>query len=153
MIWEANGVKLRGFRVLLGGLLAGVIINVFEFVAKMGAVLAGGLGGNDYGTRLEHSPLSSTAGVIFLLSGFLCGIGAIWALPRSSSAFRPQAWKTAVLTGSHSGSSPPCYGVSMMLVWATPFCIHRVSSLFSWSVCLAASCYVSRPEPGFTRNS
>jgi hypothetical protein len=88
--------KINWSRVLLGGLLAGVIINVFEFVAN-GVFLAA-----DWEAMMKalgrSTVPSPTAGVIFLLWGFLCGIGAIWLYAAVRPRFGP-GLKTAVLTG------------------------------------------------------
>jgi hypothetical protein len=65
--------KINWSRVLLGGLLAGVIINVFEFVAN-GVFLAADWEAMMKALGRSTAP-SPTAGVIFLLWGFLCGIG------------------------------------------------------------------------------
>jgi hypothetical protein len=63
-------------RVILGGLLAGVVINVVEFVTN-GVVLKGtwaqvmqGLG------KPQQLPASSI--VLFNIGGFLAGIAAVW---------------------------------------------------------------------------
>ena len=80
--------KINWSRVLLGGLLAGVIINVFEFVAN-GVFLAADWEAMMKALGRSTAP-SPTAGVIFLLWGFLCGIGAIWVICGSSSEFRPR---------------------------------------------------------------
>src|SRR5215468_10764988 len=88
--------KINWARVLLGGILAGVIINVFEFVAN-GAFLAA-----DWEAMMKvlgrtNFP-SSSAAVIFLIWGFLSGIGAIWLYAAARPRFGPGV-KTAVLTG------------------------------------------------------
>ena len=63
-------------RVILGGLLAGVVINVAEFVTN-GVVLKGtwaqimqGLG--------KSGQLPSSSIVLFNIGGFLAGIAAVW---------------------------------------------------------------------------
>src|SRR4030095_12377889 len=88
--------KINWSRVLLGGLLAGVIINVFEFVAN-GVFLAADWEAMMKALGRSRAP-SPTAGVIFLLWGFLCGIGALWLYADGRQRFAP-GLKTAVLTG------------------------------------------------------
>jgi len=88
--------KINWARVLLGGFLAGLIINLFEFVAN-GVFLA-----RDWEAMMKalgrtNFP-SSNAAVIFLIWGFLSGIAAIWLYAAVRPRFGPGA-KTAVLTG------------------------------------------------------
>lgn len=88
--------KINWARVFLGGLLAGVIINVFEFVAN-GVFLA-----PEWQTMMKalgrDTFPSPDGAIIFLLWGFLSGIGVIWLY----AAIRPrfgQGVKTAILAG------------------------------------------------------
>lgn len=76
-------------RILLGGFLSGVVINVLE-----------GVGGMLYGKELEQSmvahnirfdELSPASMVLFLVLGFLAGFGGVWLyaaiLPRFGPGF------------------------------------------------------------------
>jgi len=88
--------KINWARVLLGGVLAGLIINLFEFVAN-GVILA-----RDWEAMMKalgrtNFP-SSNAAIIFLIWGFLSGIAAIWLYAAVRPRFGPGV-KTAVLTG------------------------------------------------------
>ncbi len=71
-------------RVVLGGLLAGVVINLVEFVTN-GVVLKA-----DWGQAMQalgKSPeISGTAIAIYNLWGFLAGISAVWIY----AAIRPR---------------------------------------------------------------
>lgn len=71
-------------RVLAGGLLAGVIINIVEFVTN-GVVLK-----NDWGQAMQalgKSPqISGSAIAVYNVWGFLAGIGAVWVY----AAIRPR---------------------------------------------------------------
>lgn len=71
-------------RVILGGLLAGVVINVVEFVTN-GVVLR-----SDWGQAMQAlgkpAELSSGAIVMFNIWGFLLGIAAVWLY----AAIRPR---------------------------------------------------------------
>ncbi len=87
--------KINWTRVLLGGLLAGVIINLFEFVTN-GVVL-----GHDWEEAMKalgRSAMTPSALVIFVIWGFLAGISAIWLYAAARPRFGPGA-KTAALTG------------------------------------------------------
>ena len=86
--------KINWARVFLGGIVAGLIINTFEFVEN-GLVLA-----RDWdaamkalGRAMEPSAIAS-----FFVWGFLVGIGAIWLYAAARPRFGAGA-KTAVLTG------------------------------------------------------
>ncbi len=88
--------KINWARVFLGGLLAGVIINVFEFVTNSVFLAA------EWEVMMKalgRTTLPSASGaVIFLIWGFLSGIGAIWLYAAARPRFGPGV-KTAALTG------------------------------------------------------
>jgi len=88
--------KINWARVFLGGLLAGVIINVFEFVTN-GVFLA-----TEWEAMMKalgRTTFPSSGGaVIFLIWGFLSGFGAIWLYAAVRPRFGPGV-RTAVLTG------------------------------------------------------
>jgi hypothetical protein len=93
---EDRMAKINWARVLLGGLLAGVIINIFEFVTN-GVFLDGQWHAMMKALGRTTFPNASGA-VILLIWGFLSGIGAIWLY----AAVRPRfglGMKTAVLSG------------------------------------------------------
>ena len=70
-------------RVILGGLLAGLVINLFEFVTN-GVIL------NDAWAKLMQSlgkpPLPVSSIVLFNVWGFLLGIASVWLY----AAIRPR---------------------------------------------------------------
>jgi hypothetical protein len=86
--------KINWARVFLGGLLAGVVINVFESITN-GVVLAADW---DAASRALGHPMPASAVPIFIVWGFLVGIAAIWLYAAARPRFGPGA-KTAVLTG------------------------------------------------------
>jgi hypothetical protein len=88
--------KINWARVLLGGLLAGVIINVFEFVANV-VFLAPQWEAMMRSLGRTTVPGASGA-IIFVVWGFLSGIGAIWLYAAARPRFGPGV-KTAALTG------------------------------------------------------
>jgi hypothetical protein len=83
-------------RVFLGGLLAGVIINIFEFVTN-GVFLAAEW--KAMMSAVGRTTFPSTGGaIIFLFWGFVSGICVIWLY----AAVRPRfgaGVRTSVLTG------------------------------------------------------
>ena len=81
-------------RVFLGGIVAGIIINLFEFVTN--GILLAPLWAKSMealGRQLPHSAVP-----IFIVSGFLSGIAAIWLYAAARPRFGPGA-TTAALTG------------------------------------------------------
>src|SRR5258708_13314264 len=85
-------VKINWGRVFLGGLLAGLVINIFEYVAN-GVVLAARW---DAAMKALGRQLSMSAGAVFIVGGFIIGgIAAIWlyaaARPRFVSGPRTAA--------------------------------------------------------------
>jgi len=82
-------------RVLLGGLLAGVIINVFQFVTN-GVVLASQW---EAAMKALGRSMSGSALIAFTILGFASGITAVLLYATFRPRFGPGP-KTAVLTGS-----------------------------------------------------
>jgi len=86
--------KINWGRVLLGGLLAGVIINIFEYVT------------NEVILKAQWAAVMKTLGIqmaphaiaMFIIWGFLLGIGAIWVYALARPRLGPGV-KTAALTG------------------------------------------------------
>ena len=88
--------KINAGRVLLGGLLAGIIINLSEFFWS-GVVFRSDI---EAAMAAINRPMSNSAGMmaIFILWGFLVGILAVWVY----AAVRPRfgaGVRTAVRTG------------------------------------------------------
>ena len=83
-------------RVILGGLLAGLIINISEYVLNM-AIL-----GDRMNARLAQMNLAPPGGnaiIVFVALGFLLGIATIWLY----AAIRPRYGagpKTAMIAGA-----------------------------------------------------
>ena len=103
-------------RVILGGLLAGILINVFEFILN-GIVLA-----KDWEAALLTRGIPPIAGAkiavffvwSFILWGFLIGIFAVWLY----AAIRPRYG-----AGTHTAL---CAG---LVVWVLGYLINSVSPL------------------------
>ena len=85
--------KINWNRVLLGGFLAGVIINVSEFIIN-GIVLTSQW---DVAMKALGRPMSSRALISFAILGFVSGITLVLFYATARPRFGPGA-KTAVLT-------------------------------------------------------
>jgi hypothetical protein len=90
---EAMG-KINWARVILGGLVAGVIINIFESVTN-GVVLT-----KDWQAAMSAlgRTMEPSAIPMFVVWGFLLGISTIWVYAAARPRFGPGA-KTAAITG------------------------------------------------------
>jgi len=87
--------KINWNRVILGGLVAGVIINIFEF-ALHGAVLAKDM---DAAVRALGREVGGSELLMFLAWGFLVGIFAVWLYAAIRPCYGAGA-KTALCAGA-----------------------------------------------------
>ena len=105
--------KINWNRVILGGLVAGAIINIFEF-ALHGAVLAKDM---DTAVRALGREVGSGELLMFLAWGFLVGIFAVWLY----AAIRPRygaGAKTALCAGA------AVWSLGYLLAAVTPLALH-----------------------------
>jgi hypothetical protein len=105
--------KINWNRVILGGLVAGVIINIFEF-ALHGAVLAKDM---DAAVRALGREVGGGELLMFLVWGFLVGIFAVWLY----AAIRPRYGagpKTALCAGA------AVWGLGYLLAAVGPIALH-----------------------------
>jgi hypothetical protein len=86
--------KINVARMFLGGLLAGLIINIFEYVLN-GVVFASQWAAFEKSIGRQMRP---GAIPFFIVSTFVAGIGVIWLYAVARPRLGPGA-KTAVLTG------------------------------------------------------
>lgn len=86
--------KINVARVFLGGLLAGLILNIFEYVLN-GVVFASQW--NDFEKMLGRQ-MRPGAIPFFIVSTFVMGIGVVWLYAAARPRLGPGP-KTAVLTG------------------------------------------------------
>ena len=86
--------KINKARVLLGGLLAGLIINIFEYVTN-GVVFA-----SQWDAFMKGLGRQMRPGAIpfFIISAFVAGIGVVWLYAVARPRLGPGP-KTAALTG------------------------------------------------------
>lgn len=83
-------------RVIMGGLLAGVVINIVEFITN-GVVLKGAWG-RAMQALGKPATLSTGTIVMFIISGFLLGIGAVWLYAAIRTRYGPGP-NTAIRAG------------------------------------------------------
>ena len=105
--------KINWPRVILGGLVAGVIINIFEYVLN-GVVLAKDM---EAAIRALGKQMGGGALVMFTVWGLLVGIFAVWFY----AAIRPRYGagpKTAACAGS------AVWGLGYLLASVTPLALH-----------------------------
>jgi hypothetical protein len=86
--------KINWARVILGGIVAGVIINVFESVTN-GVILT-----HDWQAAMTAlgRTMAPSAIAVFVIWGFLAGIAAVWLYAAARPRFGAGV-KTALLTG------------------------------------------------------
>ena len=90
-------------RVLLGGLVAGIVIDAFEFVLN-GLALADQW--TDLMRSINRAPLGVTEIVYFNVFGFIQGVAAIWTY----AAIRPRF-----------GEGPMTAIIAALLTWVTAY--------------------------------
>ncbi|HEY6943759.1 MAG TPA: hypothetical protein VI431_01365, partial [Candidatus Acidoferrum sp.] len=86
--------KMNIGRVILGGLLAGLILNIFEYVLN-GVVFASQW---DAYMKALGRQMRPNAIPFFIVSTFVAGIGVVWLYAAARPRLGPGA-KTAALTG------------------------------------------------------
>jgi hypothetical protein len=86
--------KINISRVLLGGLLAGLVLNIFEYVTN-GVVFASQW--DEYMKALNRQ-MRPGAIPFFVISSFVMGIGVVWLYAVARPRLGPGP-KTAALTG------------------------------------------------------
>jgi hypothetical protein len=86
--------QINSGRVLSGGIVAGIIINIFEYVTN-GRLLAA-----DWAAAMQAlgREMPASAIPIFIVWGFFVGISAVWLYAAARTRFGPGPG-TAVLTG------------------------------------------------------
>jgi hypothetical protein len=105
--------KINWTRVILGGLVAGVIINIFEYVLN-GVILAKDM---EAAIRALGKQMGGGALVMFTVWGFLVGIFTVWLY----AAIRPRYGagpKTAACAGA------AVWGLAYLLASVTPMALH-----------------------------
>jgi hypothetical protein len=101
--------KINWGRVLLGGLVAGVVINIFEYVLNNFVIAADSRAAmKALGVQMPPNAIP-----VFIVIGFLTGIAAIWLYAAARPRYGASA-KTAVVTALGVwviGYALPSFGV------------------------------------------
>src|SRR5512146_2930122 len=84
--------------VIMGGLLAGVVINIVEFITN-GVVLKGAWG-QAMQALGKPATLSTGMVVMFIIWGFLLAVAAIWLYAAIRTRYGPGP-NTAIRAGQH----------------------------------------------------
>jgi hypothetical protein len=114
--------RINWARVFLGGIVAGLIINAFEFVEN-GVVLA-----RDWESAMKALGRTMNPGAIpvFVLWGFLLGISSIWLYAAARPRYGAGA-KTAALTGVATWFIG--YALPGLSEWALHLLPHRLVAI------------------------
>ena len=89
-------MKINWSRVILGGLLAGLIINVCEYLVN--GLLLEGMWAEAMKSLNRPSAMDVTAQIAFNVSGFALGILALWFYAHLRGIYGPGP-RTAMITG------------------------------------------------------
>jgi len=115
--------KINLGRVILGGIVAGFIINLFEYVLN-GIVLAGQW--TDLMTSLNRPQLGMNEIVVFNIMSFVLGLAAVWTY----AAIRPRF-----------GAGPKTAVYAALLIWVVGYALADaqsfVSGIFTSSILVA----------------
>jgi hypothetical protein len=115
--------KINIGRVILGGLVAGIVANLLGFLVD--GVLLGSMW-NDRMQKLNHPALSSTQLIEFNLLGLACGIALIWIY----AAIRPR-FGAGVKTAVYAGVAVWVVGVlipNLSFMWVTGLFGRRLTA-------------------------
>lgn len=135
-------------RVILGGLLAGVVINVVEFITH-GLILR-----ESWGRALQAlgKPEAFSAGaiVVFNIWGFLLGIAAVWLYAAIRTRYGPgpiTAVRAGLVAWGLAALLPNLAGLPMGLFPAGLILTATIVSLIEVVVATLAGAWLYREEP------
>jgi hypothetical protein len=140
-------------RVVLGGLLAGLVINISEFIlnaivleADMNAALA----------RMNLPPVGMNAVAVFLVMGFVLGIVSVWLYAAIRPRFEPGA-ASAAGAGLIVWFLAYCYGsigfAAMGMFPARMIAIAVIWGLFELVIATVAGAWVYHEAPEVRRTA
>jgi hypothetical protein len=140
-------------RVVLGGLLAGLVINISEVVlnaivleADLNAALA----------RMNLPPVGTNAIAVFVVMGFVLGIVSVWLYAAIRPRFEPGA-PAAACAGVVVWFLAYCYGsigfAAMGMFPARMIAIALIWGLFELVIATVAGAWVYSEAPEIRRTS
>ena len=91
--------RINGPRIFLGGLLAGVVINTFEFVTNFFVINDDWLAAKELDPTVVAPPLTGLEVAALNLWGFLVGLLAVWLYAAIRDTYG-QGPKTAIKAGT-----------------------------------------------------
>ena len=123
-------------RVVIGGIVAGLVINVSEFILNM-VVLGADM--NTAMTRLNLPPFGGQAITVFVVLGFALGIGTVWLYAAIRPRYGPGP-KTALCAGAAVWFFAYFYsGVGIMVMGVFPGRMMAIGMIWGLGEMLLAS--------------
>jgi hypothetical protein len=133
---RCNVTGINAARVVIGGMLAGLVINVSEFILNMvvlGAAVQTAM------VRLNLPPVGGQAITVAVVMGFALGIGTIWLYAAIRSRYGPGP-RTALCAGAAVWFFAYFYtGVGMTVMGLIPGRMMTVSLIWGLGEVLLAS--------------
>ncbi len=117
--------RINTGRVIVGGLLAGAIMNVFEYVLNF-MILSDEWA--EAAANMELAPLSGSAAAMFIVLTFFLGIVAVWVYAAMRPRFGPGP-RTAVIAGL----------LVWVLIWVFPTMYNGLWPIFPHSLMMTAT--------------
>ena len=128
--------KINFGRVLLGGIVAGLVIDISEFILNTAVV---GADMNAALTRMNLPPIGNQAAAIFVVLGFIVGILAIWLYAAIRARYGPGP-KTALRSGATVWFFAYLYsGIGMMCMGMFPVRVMVIGLVWGLVEILVAS--------------
>lgn len=123
-------------RVVIGGIVAGLVINVSEFIVNM-VVLGADM--NIAMTRLNLPPVGGQAIAVFVVSGFALGIMTTWLYAAIRPRYGPGP-KTALCAGAAVWFFAYLYGgVGMTVMGVFPGRMMAIGTIWGLGEILVAA--------------
>ena len=138
--------KINWSRVILGGLLAGLIINIGEFIINEPILGERWVAAMD---ALNQAPVGGEAIAIFVLMGFIFGIVTVWLYAAIRPRFGPGP-KTAICAGLFAWFFAYLYvNVSMIVMGLFPTNLVLIAilwGLFEIPIAAVAGAWLYKEE-------
>lgn len=147
-------VPVRWSRILLGGLLAGVVINIFEYL--LNGVLLKEAWAEALRALNRPDQYTATQIVAFNLWGFLMGIGAVWLYTEIRDRYGPGV-RSAIYAGLAIWAIGYAFGAipaTAMAVFPGRLTVYGLLiGLVEINVATIVGAWTYRPAPAMTRTA